>query len=318
MSLRKKIFGELNQSERLQDSVSFLKQYDNSFHEHDYGSKNKNQKVLHNVEGKTILDSYTEEEYNSIEKTVKDALEQSNYFGKYVLKIEDFDETGLRKVRIVKENGINVIMKLRMPESMIPENVRSKPVSPSNGAMDLILKKCDEIVTSQEKMSRSIFRTEKTVVHISSLVQNYKIIDQTIDLCDGNGGEKDKNAPFELPINQLNELWRLNSRIIEPDLREAMNDELGKLQPQPGMKIIGRVLRSVIAKDLLGQLCWSGRIKVEHKYMKSDDRIMLSKMKNLVDYLFELCKAKEDDTTMHVFLQTIMNIIRKERFRVRE
>lgn len=52
--------------------------------------------------------------------------------------------------------------------------------------------------------------------------------------------------------------------------------------------------------------------------VKSDDKVMLSKMKYLVEWMYSIVVAKEPETTMQTFLQTIMNIIRKERFKSKE
>lgn len=49
--------------------------------------------------------------------------------------------------------------------------------------------------------------------------------------------------------------------------------------------------------------------------VKSEEKLMLSKMSHLVDWLYSLVAAKEPETSMNSFLQVIMNIIRKERFK---
>lgn len=314
--LRQLIYGKETIKDRCDDSITFLKQYDAEFNEHDYGEKN----VGLMSSKKSNLNEICDEEYASIERTVQQALHQNNYFGQFVLKIEEIEATGLRKVRVIKDNGANVIMKIRMPESFNTLK-KSVEIKTTDESLTKILKKCESIESSQEKISLSVLRTEKAVSLISTLVQVHKNSSGSVELIDliGNDLEvpKDDSAPFELPINTLSELWRLNSRIIDVEVREAMNLEMLKLESQPGIKIIGRVVRAIIDKDLLGQMCWSGRIKVEHKYMKIDDRLMLSKMKNIVDYMLEVCQSKEE-TTNHVFLQTLMNLIRKARFKVKE
>lgn len=313
--LRQLIYGKETVKDRIDESITFLKQYDAEFNEHDYGEKN----IGTGPSRKLNPNEISEEEYASIERTVQQALHQNNYFGQFVLKIEEIDPTGLRKVRVIKDNGANVIMKIRMPETLTTK--KSADIPKTDESLKKILQKCEIIENSQEKMSHSVLRTEKAVALISTLVQTHKTISNTIEFVDMIRNEqeeiKDDSAPFELPINTLSELWRLNSRIVDVEVREAMNLEMMKLEPQPGIKIIGRVVRAVIDKDLLGQMCWSGRVKVEHKYRKTDDRLMLSKMKHIVDYLLEVCKSKEE-TTNHVFLQTLMNLIRKARFKVKE
>lgn len=318
--LRQLVYGKETIKDRIDDSITFLKQYDAEFNEHDYGEKNLGSGPSRKLNPNEI----SEEEYASIERTVQQALYQNNYYGQFVLKIEEIESTGLRKVRVIKDNGANVIMKIRMPESF--NKTPKKPAAPAadipktDESLKKILEKCEVIETGQEKIVRSVLRTEKAVALMSTLVQT-KTSSSTIEFVDMIPNEqevvKDDSAPFELPINTINELWRLNSRITDSEVREAMNLEMMALEPQPGIKIIGRVVRAVIDKDLLGQMCWSGRVKVEHKYMKIDDRLMLSKMKHIVDYLLEVCKAKEE-TSNHVFLQTLMNLIRKARFKVKE
>uniref|UniRef100_A0A336MJ67 CSON013115 protein n=1 Tax=Culicoides sonorensis TaxID=179676 RepID=A0A336MJ67_CULSO len=314
LKLRQKIYGIETLKDRISDSISFLKENDSDFNEHDYGEKSIGGRPF----GLKTSVNTSEEEYASIEKTVRQALNQNNYYGQFVLKIEDIDANGLRKIRVIKENGANVIMKIRMPD--IP-NIKKPETTKPDETLKKILAKCENIETNQERMSKSVSRTEKAVHVISTIVQTSKSASspsniEFIDFVEQDDPKGDY-APFELPINTISDLWRLNSRITDPEVREAMNLEMLKIEAQPGIKVIGRVVRAVIDKDLLGQLCWSGKVKVEHKYLKTDDRLMLSKMKNLVDYLFEVCKSKED-TTNHVFLQTVMNIIRKARFKVKD
>lgn len=315
-NLRKVINGKETIKDRCDESITFLKQNDTEFNEHDYGEKN----VGLGPSKKPNLNEISEEEYASIEKSVQQALHQNNYFGQFVLKIEEIEPTGLRKVRVIKDNGANVIMKIRMPESFKTPK-KSVEIPKTDDSLKQILQKCEIIESSQQKMSRSVLRTEQTVALISTLVQTHRNSPNSIEFVDLIGNEvedpKDDNAPFELPVESLSELWRLNARIVDVEVREAMNLEMMKLEPQPGIKIIGRVVRAVIDKDLLGKMCWSGRVKVEHKYMKIDDRLMLSKMKNIVDYLLEVCQSKEE-TSSQVFLQTLMNLIRKARFKLKE
>lgn len=310
--LRTLIYGKESLTDRISTSINFLKQYDTEFYEHDYGERS----TLTKEPVKQLNpNDISEEEYSSIEHTVQQALNQNNYFGQFVLKIEEIDTSGLRKVRVIKDNGANIIMKIRMPESK--KKVPNPPKT--DDSFKKILEKCENIENNQEKITRCVLRTEKTVGHINTIVQNFKKSDgvEFVSIIETQEPQKDDNAPFELPINSLSELWRLNSRIIDTEVRDAMNIEMLRLEPQPGMKIIGRVVRSIIDKDLLGQICWSGRVKVDHKYMKTDDRIMLSKMKNIVDYMLEVCRSKEE-TSNHVFLQTLMNMIRKARFKFKE
>ncbi|XP_063706000.1 uncharacterized protein LOC134835074 [Culicoides brevitarsis] len=298
--LREAIYGSENTKERCDEAISFLKQYDTS-QEHDYGTEKRLPQL-----------TTSDEEYASIEKTVQQALHQNNYFGDFVLKIEEIEGNGLRKVRVIKDNGANIIMKIRMPDSFLQ---KKKKIISKQESLNKILEKCENIETTQQKITQSIKKTENFVTNIHSWVQSQKTDCDGIEFIDAeaeNDEPKDPNAPFELPINSLSELWRLNMRIKDPEVRAAMDLELLKVEPHPGMRIIGRVLRAVIDNEMLGKLCWSGKIKIEHKYLKLEEKIMLSKMKNLVDYLLDVCQSKEG-TPISVFHATVMNIIRKAR-----
>lgn len=239
----------LSETDTCQDSYNFLKRYENNFNEHDYEQPAKRQKISTEL---------SEIECDAIEKTVQTALQKNGYNGRFVLKVEDIDEYGLRKVRVIKDNGSVILMKLKMPEKSAFKR-RGPEVT---GELQLVIKKCEKIENLQDKLMRSAMRIEKTVLGIHEKVQvqmgeiNYEITEVG----------RDENSPFYFPISHLTELWRLNNRLADPEVKAQLTEEMNKIESPIGCKISGKIFRTVIEKSLLCQICWSGRIKDGQKY----------------------------------------------------
>lgn len=305
----KALRSSLPQDNRYDEAVHFLNRHDGGFNEHDYEPP-ATKRAKGNPKGEL-----TEEECTAIEKTVQAAMRKNGYFGKFVLKVENTDEKGLRKIRVIKDNGSVILMKLKMPERAVTEKA-PKPQRKRieiHEQLEVLLKKCEKVETTQDKLLRTAYRTEKTVMAMNERLHT------TSDPFEMNEAGRDSDASFYFPIIQLSELWRLNTRLAEPETKSQLSEEMSKIEAPPnGSKISAKIFRTVIGRPLLGQLSWSGRIKEDSRYIKSEEKLMLSKMKFLVDWMYGIVAAKEPETDLNMFLQTIMNIIRKERFSVRK
>lgn len=264
--LRKTVLPKDSAKDRVKVSVEFLKCHDLSYVEPDV-----NDPLTVKKQVKPVTSKLTDEENESIEKAVQSTLQRSGYNGRFAINVEEIDEQGLRRVRVIKENGNNVLMKLRMParqDSTSTALVNKKVKKEAHiESIEELLKKCDRIEDMQDRVFRSVVRTEKVVFQINEQIHTSKLAESGFEITDV---QRDDDAPFVFPISHLSELWRLNTRLADPEVRELLTEEMSKIEASAGSKISGKIFRSLIAKVLISKICWSGRIKDGPKYGKKD------------------------------------------------
>lgn len=163
------------------------------------------------------------------------------------------DDSGLRKVKVIKDNGAVILMKLKMPEKST-----KRPFEVTE-EMQVVAKKCEIIETLQQQLIATCNRTEKTVTAIHEQILSNSSIEAAYEY--SSNVEQDENSPFYFPITNLVELWRLNNKLQEPDVKSQLSEEMSKIEAPVGGKISGKILRTVIGKTLLSQICWRYVIK---------------------------------------------------------